>query len=470
MLSARGEENLKRKQDMTTSPTHGRSVLRTILPLWACAMVISVAAGCGDPPQTEKASVTTQSVETVVVEKRDLFQTVTMPGTVEGYETVDLYAKVGGYLEKFAPDANDETVDIGSPIEKNQDLAYLWIPEMGKELKQKEALVEQAEAQIEQAVQAIRQAEADVESAKAALVAMGAEREEKVEQGKFRQKELDRVKAMGRSVRGELVDAAEFQLAAARAALRTVEAKVTSAEKQVDGADASLEKTKADHTAAKARRDVTEADRDYVETMIEYAVIKAPFNGSVTRRWLHPGAFVQPAEGNSAAKPLLSVTRTDKKVRIFLDIPMDNVRYLDKGDRAVLDRISVLPDAEPFEGKVKRFSAALNMKSRMLRVEVELDNDDDRLRPGYYGSVTLYLHKWPDTLVIPSTALLTDGEKSYVFVARGGKATKQPVTPIYQDGIDVFIKPGDLKAGDQVVKAGGGQLSDGQDIIGVPVK
>lgn len=215
--------------------------------------------------------------------------------------------------------------------------------------------------------------------------------------------------------------------------------------------------------------DVTHADRDYVKEMMKYAEIHAPFKGYVVRRWLDPGAFVQSAAGNSAAKPLLTVTRTDM-VRIFIDIPMDSVRLLNKGDRAVLDDISVLPDADPFEGEVSRFSAALNMKSRMMRVEVDLDNADGQLRPGYYGLVTLYLDEQPDTLVIPSSALITEGSKTFVYVALDGQARKQTVTPIYQDGIDVYLESGDLQAGDQVIRSGGGQLKDGEKIDAVPAK
>lgn len=475
---------------MSSSPR--QRICRTMVSRLAPLLLTCVAAGCGNAlngaavGQSQKATDSTPRVETVAVEQRNLELKVEIPGTVEGYETVDLYAKVGGFLEKYAqvkvdgfPEKTTE-LDIGDTIEAGQTLAWLSIPEMEKQLNQKDALIVRANAEFVQASEAIRQAGAALESAEAMVQAAEAKKGEKTAQRDFRRTELNRLEGLWetRSVRRELVDAADFQLKAAEAAIKTAAARVTTAEKDKLAADANVKKSQADEKAANAGIDVADADRAYVEEMLNYAEIIAPpvedegqeiQRWQVIRRWLDPGAFVQPAAGNSAAKPLLTVTRTDR-VRIVIDIPMDSVRMLKKGNRAVLDDISVLPGAEPFVGEVSRFSAALNMKSRMMRVEVDLDNADGRLRPGYYGLVTLHLSEQPDTLVIPSSALITEGDETFVYVASNGKARKTNVAPIYQDGIDVYFKAGDLTAGDAVVRSGSGQLRDGQEIDAVPAK
>ncbi len=66
-------------------------------------------------------------VQTVAVQHQNLSRSIEMPGTVEGYETAELYAKIGGYLEEIL-------VDIGDRVEKGQVLAKIYIPEMVKEL------------------------------------------------------------------------------------------------------------------------------------------------------------------------------------------------------------------------------------------------------------------------------------------------------------------------------------------------
>ena len=144
---------------------------------------------------------------------------------------------------------------------------------------------------------------------------------------------------------------------------------------------------------------------------------------------------------------------------------MNDVQFLDRNDRAVLSRINVLPGKQ-VEGKVTRFASALNVSSRLMRVEIDLPNPDGALLPGYYGYVTVYLEEMKDTPVIPSSALLTEGDELYVFVCKNGKAHKRIITSNYQDGTWVGIKSG-LQAGEQIVRAGGGQITEGQEVIAV---
>lgn len=444
------------------------------LPVGSMAVLLAVGpllfliSGCGKTSAQSNSSTGVSSkqtneagprVETVRVARRDLTKTVEMPGTVEGFESAELYAKVGGYLKTIQ-------VDIGDRIKKGQELARLDIPEMDKQLAQKVASVNQAEAELKQAKAIIDQAEADLGSAQAALDEATTERAEKQAQLDYRQTDFNRIRELvaRKALQQELLDQAKFQFDAAGAALATTAARIRTAEAKLKGAEANLAKVQADYEAAQARLDVAKADEDYVRSLMQYAVIKAPFDGVVTNRYVHPGAFIQPAEGNSAARPLLSVSCTDL-VRVFLDIPMNDVRLLDRGDRAVLSRINVLP-SEEFEGKVTRSSAALNVGSRMMRVEIDLPNPDGKLLPGLYGYMTVYLEELPDVPVVPSSALLTQGEDRYVFVCEDGRAQKRVVHTNYQDGTWVGIADG-LEGGEQVVRAGGGQIADNQPVTAV---
>ncbi len=460
-----------------------RALLRSIASrarLYVLPAIVVFACGCGNTAGTGGADGTTTAdssaesssdgaprVETVAVKREDLVRTVQMPGTVEGFEAVDLYAKVGGYLQGFAthPQTN-QPIDIGDSIIKGQVLARLDIPEMAMQLEQKSAAVRQAEAEVEQAHAAIDQAQANLDSDQAVLEESKAERGEKTAQLEFRRSDFQRIQRLvqNQTVREELLDQTQYQRDAAEAALQTVEARIRTAESKLLAARANVKKANADLTTAEAKVTAAKADFDYVKTLMDYSVIRAPFDGMITDRWVHRGDFIQPADGNSAAKPLLSVARTDV-VRITLDIPMNNVGQLDRGDRAVLNRINVLPDAE-FEGQVSRFSSSLHMTSRLMSVEVDLPNPDGRLMPGYYGYVTVYLEEMKQTPVIPSSALLTDGDQEYVYVCEGGQAHRRNITTSYQDGTKVGVKEG-LQEGDQVVRAGGGQVSDGQQVMAV---
>jgi len=418
----------------------------------------AASAGDNQPADQGNSNPAARRVETVLVEQRELVRTVEMPGTVEGFESADLYAKVGGYLQ-------DIHVDIGDHITKRQALAQLYVPEMAKELAQKQAALLQAEAEIAQAQAVVEKTQADLASFEAALDEAKTELVEKQAKVDFRQSDFNRVQDLvnSQAVRRELLDQAQFQLDSANAGLQSVQARIRTASAKLAGARAELEKVKADVKAAEAHRNVVQANVEHVQTLMQYATIRAPFDGVVTDRHVHPGAFIHSADKNSAARPLLSVARIDK-VRIKLDIPMNDVRLLELGDRAVLSKINALP-GESFEGQVTRFSPGLDPSSRMKQVEIDLENPGGRLLPGYYGYVTVYLEEL-NTPTIPSTALLTEGNQAYCYVCRDGQAVRRDLDVSYQDGTWVGVASG-LQAGEQVVRAGGSAITDGQAVTAV---
>jgi RND family efflux transporter MFP subunit len=395
-------------------------------------------AGCGNlhatnpgPSKKTAADDDVPRVQTVTVQRQDIARSIELPGTVEGFETADLYAKVGGYLHEISG-------DIGDRVTADQVLAKLWIPEMQNELEEKEA--------------AVNSARADSEQAQAALDEAKTELREKQFQSDFRLAEYDRIQSLVQrgSLNAKLLDEVTYQRDAANAA--------------VDATVARIHTAAAALKSAKAKVVLAQAERDKAETMLRYGEIRAPFDGVVTQRFFDRGAFIQPALGNSAAKPLLTVTRTDVVV-IYVDLPMAEVRWLDRSDKAVLDRINVLP-GERFEGQVTRFATSLDTTSRMMRVEIDVQNPENRLLPGYYGYVTLFLDEFLQTPVIPSSALVVEGNETFVYCIEGDVCRKRIVITNYQDGRIVGIGSG-LRGGEQVVKAGAGQLADGQKVIAV---
>ena len=83
-------------------------------------------------------------VETVRPSKGGMRRTTVQPGTVVGFESVDLYAMVSGYLKT-------QVVDIGSRIRKGEVLAVIDAPRETKALEEAAALVEESKAQVAQA-------------------------------------------------------------------------------------------------------------------------------------------------------------------------------------------------------------------------------------------------------------------------------------------------------------------------------
>ena len=81
---------------------------------------------------------TSPTVEVVTPGRGGMRRTTVQPGTVMGYESVDLYAMVSGYLKTQA-------VDIGSRIRKGEVLAVIDAPREAKALDEAASLVEAVE-------------------------------------------------------------------------------------------------------------------------------------------------------------------------------------------------------------------------------------------------------------------------------------------------------------------------------------
>src|SRR6266849_6798565 len=82
---------------------------------------------------------------------------------------------------------------------------------------------------------------------------------------------------------------------------------------------------------ARARGKGAEARVAELRALMQYATLRAPLAGVITRRFVDRGALVQASSSNNA--PVLVVARTDT-VRVFADVPEPDVPFIRRGDRA----------------------------------------------------------------------------------------------------------------------------------------
>ena len=175
-----------------------------------------------------------QKIELVQVVSKDISQTIDLPGEFLSFQSVELHAKVRGYVEQVL-------VDRGSLVKRGQLLAVLSAPEMKAQISEAESKVQAAEAEKAQAEAQLSAAQSTYDKLKRAAETPGA-------------------------ISGNELIQAEDQVKAAEAAVQ--------AKRQ---AKAAMEE------AVKAQRDLE-----------SYLRITAPFSGIVTDRLVHPGALVGP--------------------------------------------------------------------------------------------------------------------------------------------------------------------------------
>src|SRR5207247_2976909 len=192
---------------------------------------------------------------------------------------------------------------------------------------------------------------------------------------------------------------------------------------------------------AEGKRDIAKANLQRTETLLHYAKIIAPFSGIISKRMVDPGAFIPAATSGSAAQNAAIVTVTDfNRVRVQVAVP-ELETSLVAADQPVQLTVDGLP-GRTFDGKVTRFSYALDDASKTMLAEIELPNPKLELRPGMYAIVKIGIEQKEDALLVPVDALVVERAGAFVFTVMDSKAKKIPVKTGFNDGFNVEIVSG----------------------------
>ncbi|GBQ35771.1 efflux RND transporter periplasmic adaptor subunit [Gluconacetobacter azotocaptans] len=187
-----------------------------------------------------------------------------------------------------------------------------------------------------------------------------------------------------------------------------------------------------------------------------YTSVTAPFDGVVTARTIEAGDLV--SADSMGAQPLFVVARTDR-LRVRVHVPQEEARDVAVGTSAVV-RVPERP-GQTFAGTVARTGHALERDSRMLPVEIELDNRDGRLAAGLYTTIHFALPRDTRTILIPAEALLYEADGLSVATVDGDNRIRMHKVTVGRDyGDRIEIQDG-LPDGSQLVIHPPSALYDG---------
>ena len=401
-------------------------------------------------------------VEVILPRAGGVKRVCVQPGTLEPFESADLYAKVSGFLA-------EQSVDIGSRVKKGQLLAKLAVPEYEKQVQRDAATLGRAKAHVRQMEAHVASAEAENRSAKSLIEVAKSEVQSKSAYRSYRKKQLDRMKQLSemKAVDNRLVDENEDQYESAVGAENTARIGVSNASLKAEAAEAKIAEAKADLEDAKAQIEVAEAELSRSRVMLAYTEITSPYDGVVTKRSFNRGDFVRSADAGGERVPLFCVERTDR-IRVVVQIPDRDVPFLDAGDEANVE-LDALPGSS-INARVARCAESEDTNTRTMRTEVDIPNTSGKLRRGMYGRVTVILDNGSTkSMMIPSTALSGKAEagKATVRVVRDGMMRLLPVTTGADNGLEIEILSG-LSAADQVIVRASGPLKEGFSVVVAP--
>jgi membrane fusion protein, multidrug efflux system len=349
------------------------------------------------------AAQTPPTVEVVRVVAKAVERQVTLPGEFQPYLAVPIFAKVSGFVKHVS-------VDRGSAVRDGQLLLTLEAPEMQAQIVEAQSRAQALDLQRTEAAAKLAAAQSTYSRLKSASATPGVVAE------------------------NDLI-VTEKSVEAAQALVRSYENSIKAAQAQVQA----------------------------VKDLEQYLQIRAPFEGIITERNVHPGALVGPGSGTT---PLLRLHQVSR-LRLVVSVPEALVGGIIKGAR-VSFTVPAFP-GERFTGGISLIAHDLDPKTRTMAVELDVRNPDLRLGAGMYPEVSWPVRRARPSLLVPPTAVVATTERTFVIRVTNGAAEWVNVSRGARVGdlIEVF---GPLKDGDTVVRRGTDEIRQGAKINVQPAK
>ncbi|MEK6397681.1 MAG: efflux RND transporter periplasmic adaptor subunit [Terriglobus sp.] len=384
----------------------------------ASLATLTAVTGCKSAAPTDSSA--PQTVPVAIAAPASLENDLVLSAEFRPFQEVDVMAKVAGYVRTI-------NVDIGSHVAQNAVLATLDVPEIQDDTAKAKAGVSAAEANIITAQAAVQRAEANANIASLSFKRISDVA--KRDQGLVPRQEIDVAQAK--------------QLEAA--------AQLASAHSSLNAAEQSKEQAKSEYSRAQA--------------MLQYATIRAPFTGVVTKRYANTGSMIQAGiSSQTQAMPVVRLAQ-NSLLRLVLPVPVNDVAEIRNGQTV---DVNVTSTGRKLQGKVTRYADSVQMATRTMDTEVDVPNADGSLVPGMYAEVHLHLANRPAALSVPLDAV--DGLGTSVqqaYVVRDGIVHLVTVKVGLQTANRVEILSG-LDKGDKVIVGRHTGLSDGQHVDAQP--
>ena len=276
----------------------------------------------------------------------------------------------------------------------------------------------------------------------------------------------------------------DAELGAAQANLKAADAQVKAREAEMEFARSTYERwrespkgvvseqeresKKADFASASARYNSAIADVrsdqgvvDRLSALEQFKRIVAPFDGVVTARTTDIGNLINAGVGSA---PQLFRVADVHEMRVFVQVPQELSSGIHNGLTADLD-LPQYPD-RTFKATVATTSEAINEASRTLLVELHADNTDNLLLPGTYAEVHFDLASNPDTVRIPTSALIFREQGMQVAILGKDNHVELRAVKLGRNlGTDVEVLTG-LSPQERVIESPSDSLSTG-DLVRV---
>ena len=261
------------------------------------------------------------------------------------------------------------------------------------------------------------------------------------------------------------------QLAQARSTLETAQANLALAQITRDRYESLLKKhavaqQDADNAvgAYVANKTIVDADAANVrhyQDLVSFEKVYAPFDGVITARNTDIGDLINSGSSTAPRTDLFDIAQAGV-LRVYVNVPEEYSRGVKPGETAADIVLAEYPGRK-FPGRLVRTSDAINVTTRTLLAEVDLDNPGGALLSGSYAEVHLKIPAQHPSYLLPVSSLIFRGEKLQVGVVHNGTVTLTDIIPGHDFGEEIEVVSG-LSPTDQVIVNPSDSLVSGQRV------
>jgi membrane fusion protein, multidrug efflux system len=229
---------------------------------------------------------------------------------------------------------------------------------------------------------------------------------------------------------------------------------------------ATREQVDSMRTQAAALDATVAADRanvDSAKVQLEYATIRSPMSGRTGLLQVHPGNLIR-------ANDTQAIVTVNKITPVYVSFAVPEAqlpalkRFIAAQGTLPASAIAPTDDGKPSTGRINFIDNAVDPTTGTIKVKGTFPNEDRRLWPGQFVNVTVTLTADPGAIVVPSPAVQTGQQGTFVFVVKTDQTVElRTVTVARIAGDETVIQSG-VGAGETVVTDGHLRLVPGSRI------
>lgn len=219
-----------------------------------------------------------------------------------------------------------------------------------------------------------------------------------------------------------------------------------------------LDQAKATAAALEATLRADQGAIEQARLSLQFATIRAPITGRAGSLLVREGNLVRMGSGEA-----LVVINQLAPIRVRFSVPASYLSDLRTLAGQSVRALPVGDTATAVTGRLEFLDNAVDSMTGTITLKAEFANRDNRLWPGALVRVQLDLAVDKGAIVVPSGAVVTGQQGSYVYVVDSGTAHMRPVT-LRRQSDSIAVLTAGVKPGDQVVVDGQLRLTDGAKV------